>query len=109
MATAFAQVPFFALRTALESYDTFTAWGRLPEGMAHEEQVAELRARLRAMVTRPEIEEALLLASPDLAEAIPHWLREPSSARGRRIASSITSISGPTPAITAFATMAEIC
>lgn len=42
------------------------------------------RARLQTLVERPEITEAIFLASPDLAESIPQWLREPDSKKGRR-------------------------
>jgi thiopeptide-type bacteriocin biosynthesis protein len=44
-----------------------------------------LRARLRATFARPEVREALFLASPELAGVFHFWLEEPASARGRGI------------------------
>jgi thiopeptide-type bacteriocin biosynthesis protein len=46
--------------------------------------IALLRERLRTLVGRPEIAEAIFLASPDLADSIAQWQREPESKKGRR-------------------------
>lgn len=54
----------------------------LDDALTHDR--ALLRARLRALVERPEIAEAIFLASPDLAESIGQWRREPESKKGRR-------------------------
>ena len=43
-----------------------------------------LRARLRSLASRPEIAEAIFLASPDLTESIGQWQREPESKKGQR-------------------------
>ena len=43
---------------------------------------ALVRARLRACVETPAIREAIFVASPDLDQAIDHWLRTPESDRG---------------------------
>lgn len=45
---------------------------------------AQLRARLVALLDRPEIAEAIFLASPDLYESLDHWRRDPESKKGRR-------------------------
>lgn len=89
----FAPSGFFALRTPLLPIDELRAWGRdlrAPEatGAQLEEawrgDVERLRERLRALVRRPEIEEALWLGSPSLHAALEHWRQAPDSARGRR-------------------------
>jgi thiopeptide-type bacteriocin biosynthesis protein len=84
MAEPAGQVPFVAFRTALEPLSTWTGWGLLAEGLTWDEQLEELRGRLRLLLDRPGIREALVLASPDLDAALPLWLREPNSAKGRR-------------------------
>jgi thiopeptide-type bacteriocin biosynthesis protein len=48
-----------------------------------------LRERLQAVVTRPEIREALFVASPSLDESFDVWLREPASDRGRKVERSL--------------------
>ena len=45
---------------------------------------AMLRARLGALAERPEVREALFVASPSLAEALDVWRREPDGKKGRR-------------------------
>lgn len=40
-----------------------------------------LRHRLRTLLARPEVREAIFLASPSLEEALPHWLQYPESER----------------------------
>jgi thiopeptide-type bacteriocin biosynthesis protein len=84
MAEAVARVPFVAFRTALEPLAVWTGWGRLAEGLDWDEQVRELRDRLRGLLDRPGLREALAVASPDLETALPHWLRDPHSPKGRR-------------------------
>src|SRR3954454_14081816 len=42
------------------------------------------RDGLKARVARPDIAEAIFLASPDLAESVAQWQREPDSKKGRR-------------------------
>ncbi|MGD2114061.1 MAG: lantibiotic dehydratase, partial [Acidobacteriota bacterium] len=43
-----------------------------------------LRRRLQALLDRPEIHEAVFLASPDLAQSLRYWLRDPDGKKGRR-------------------------
>lgn len=43
-----------------------------------------LRARLRALVERPELRKALFIASPDLSNSFELWHRDPDSRRGQR-------------------------
>jgi len=54
----------------------------LTDALTHD--IALLRERLQILVGRPEIAEAIFLASPDLAESIAQWQREPESKKGRR-------------------------
>ena len=54
----------------------------LDDALAHDR--ALLRARLQALLERPEIAEAIFLASPDLAESFEQWRRDPESKKGRR-------------------------
>src|SRR6202023_2928156 len=42
------------------------------------------RARLGAMVERPEVAEALFVASPSLVEALDTWGRDPDGKKGLR-------------------------
>jgi thiopeptide-type bacteriocin biosynthesis protein len=81
---------FFALRTALLPVARFSEWaaGADRPWIEGEEALARarglLRERLRAQVQRPEVREALFLASPDLDAAFPHWLAEPDGDKGGR-------------------------
>src|SRR5262249_1935828 len=43
-----------------------------------------LRERLQGLLSRPEIREALFVASPDLDDALKHWYDAPESERGAR-------------------------
>lgn len=88
---------FFALRTPLLPFAEFLAWGagveaanalddddqQLSETL--ERDRARLRTHLQAIFSRPENREALLVASPDLAEAYELWERDPSSERGQGV------------------------
>jgi lantibiotic biosynthesis protein len=63
----FAPSGFFVLRTPLLPFDELAAWA---EG-AHDR--AELERRLREAYERPELQEALHLASPQLCERLDAW------------------------------------
>ncbi len=84
---------FFAFRTALLPWDVLERLGEglqapaaadeaLPEALA--EDRARQRERLRSLVARPEVREALFLASPDLDEALAHWFSDPAGEKGGR-------------------------
>ena len=94
----FTPAGFFVLRTPLLPWDELTRWSegleapnalersssdRLERALA--EDRALLRARLAEVVTRPEVREALLVASPTLEESLPHWLAAPDSERGLKV------------------------
>jgi thiopeptide-type bacteriocin biosynthesis protein len=87
---------FFALRTPLLPFDDLLAWSaglgapvagddpdRLEQALAADR--GRLRSRLRAVVARPEVREALFVASPDLEERLDAWLHNPDSDAGQKM------------------------
>ena len=94
-----AAVGWFVLRTPLLPFEELVAWSDgveapaalgdgspdrpLEEAVARDRQL--LRARLQAAAVRPEVREALLVASPSLDESIPLWLWSPESERGLKV------------------------
>lgn len=81
------------MRTPLLPMEEIEAWcagletphaadGALEEAFAHDR--ALLRERLRQIVERPEIAEALFLASPDLSDTLEQWKRDPESKKGKK-------------------------
>jgi thiopeptide-type bacteriocin biosynthesis protein len=72
---------FFVLRTPLLPFDEFLAWGDSLKGEWRAD-VEVLRIRLREIVGRPEVQQALYLASPSLFVSIPYWEEGPDSRRG---------------------------
>jgi thiopeptide-type bacteriocin biosynthesis protein len=92
----------FVLRTPLLPFDELAAWsegleavGALGDAQALEAALerdrAKLRARLLAAVTRPELRDAIFLASPSLDEALEVWQRDPDSKQGRKLESAVVS------------------
>jgi lantibiotic biosynthesis protein len=92
----FAPSGFFAFRTPLLPFDELLAWSEGLKGLSAlgdqaclEQALSEdrnrLRDRLSTALSRPEVREALFVASPDLDESIHRWLREPESEKGQRI------------------------
>lgn len=82
MAFPFTPEPFFAFRTPALPQDFLEAWSRdlqapeaAPETLeaALEADREVLRARLREALERPEIREAIFVASPDLEEMLEPW------------------------------------
>lgn len=99
--TAFDFVPSgcFVFRTPLLPFEEIEAWSaglaapaaaaaadpdpeRLAAAIAGDR--ALLRARLGALVERPEILEAVFVASPSLADALETWRRDPEGKKGQR-------------------------
>jgi thiopeptide-type bacteriocin biosynthesis protein len=83
---------FFALRIPLLPFTTYLQWtGTLDSPAAEETRLhralatdkEKLREGLRRLTARPEIREALYLASPTLDQSLEHWLRNPESERGQ--------------------------
>ncbi|OJT16483.1 hypothetical protein BO221_49945 [Archangium sp. Cb G35] len=89
---------FFALRTPLLPFDELLAWS---EGLSAREAARQgdlarleaalaadralLRERLQAALARPEVREALFLASPSLDESHGSWRKAPESERGQKV------------------------
>ncbi|WP_233613752.1 MULTISPECIES: lantibiotic dehydratase [Corallococcus] len=84
---------FFVLRTPLLPFDAMEHWNsRLTAPHATESLAkaldadrALLRTRLRAYVERPEVREALFVASPSLEEELPLWFQAPDSEYGLKV------------------------
>jgi thiopeptide-type bacteriocin biosynthesis protein len=84
------------LRTPLLPAGELAAWSadlRSPEALAGgdddlRESLARdralLRGRLQGLLERPEVREALFLASPDLTESLKHWRQDPDGKKGQR-------------------------
>ena len=92
----FQPAGFFALRTPLLPFDELAKWSdgleapsaigdaaRLETAIAADRE--RLRARLRDALARPEVREALFVASPSLEERLPDWLREPDGKSGQKV------------------------
>src|SRR5581483_6382808 len=82
---------FFVLRTPLLPFDELVGWGQGAEAPARPDDPevlardrARLRERLRAIVERPEVREAIFVASPGLAGAVDAWMADPESTRGAK-------------------------
>lgn len=96
------QADFFLLRTPLLSFDEIARWSdgldapRM-HGEGSEEELAaavagdraKLRKRLGILLRRPEIREALYVASPSLIEGLDAWHRDPESKKGSRVEVSL--------------------
>src|SRR5262249_14753665 len=96
---------FFALRTPLLPFDELLAWGEgLQAASAGDDRpqleatlAADrvcLRERLRRIYARPEVREALFVASPDLEERLEVWLRDPAGEDGKRRGGAVVRCSG---------------
>ena len=90
---------FFALRTPLLPFEELEALSHGLEGAqtrCGDSRAAalgpdreRLRSRLERLLTRPEIREALFLASPSLEAGLATWRRDPDSKKGRRAEQSL--------------------
>lgn len=88
---------FFALRAPLLPFDEFLQWGSDLAAASDDGELAiklsedrvRLRERLRQIVSRDEIREAIFVASPDLHEYIDQWLAEPNGKRAARVEGSL--------------------
>src|SRR5436309_1348587 len=94
---------FFAFRTPLLPFEELEAWsagltamsampailaaseGGDPAALAAalEADRTLLRSRLKAALARPEIAEALFLASPSLFDGLEIWRKDPDSKKGK--------------------------
>jgi thiopeptide-type bacteriocin biosynthesis protein len=94
VAPAIEPAGFFVLRTPLAPFHDFGDWSdglqapnavdaALAKALAADRSL--LRARLAAYLDKPEIREALFVATPSLDESIAVWRERPDSERGRRV------------------------
>ncbi len=95
--STFVPSGFFVFRTPLLPFEELEAWSaeleaeRVPAGQPEELERAlaadreRLRERLRALCARPEVLEALFLASPSLVDGLPLWLDQAGSKKGQRV------------------------
>lgn len=76
----------FVLRTPLLPLDDFLAWTRgADDAEGDQEARAGLREALGRWVERPEVREALLVASPSLVASLEVWRSKPGSKQGQQI------------------------
>lgn len=71
------------LRTPMLPFDELPRWS---EGLSTDDLDADrtlLRERLQRLVSRPEVNEAIHVASPSLHASLDGWLRAPEGKRGR--------------------------
>ena len=85
---------FFVLRTPLLAFDELAAWsaGLMAAGAGASGRAdavardrALLQARLRDLIARPAVREALFVASPSLEADLDAWQAAPESKRGRKV------------------------
>jgi lantibiotic biosynthesis protein len=93
---ALAHAGFFVLRTPLLPIEALLSWGDGLEARVSADAASDLpafeqkwasdvgllRTRLRAILERPEIVQALYIASPALRSGIDAWLNDPDSKKG---------------------------
>ena len=110
-ADAFRCADLALLRTPLLPLETYVAWGDGLEAAHASEPELEaalardrerLQERLRAIVSRPEVAEALFVSSPSFHDALGEWIERPGSERGEKLAVALARFVGrmttrPTP------------
>lgn len=76
--TAFETSGFFVLRAPLLPIETWSRWGAARD-------LAGLRAYLRDQVERPEVREAIAVASSTLLEGLSDWVKDPDGDSGNKV------------------------
>src|ERR1051326_7341427 len=83
------RTPLLPLNELLHGSSDLVASTVLEEGgnleAAVQQDVALLRKRLEQIISRPEVRDALFVASPDLDDSLQHWITQPESEKGRRV------------------------
>lgn len=74
------------VRNPLLPYDTLDAFAA-----AARQSPEAGRAFLRTLISRPDVAEALYVASPGLVEGVEKWVKEPMSERGRKVERALIS------------------
>ena len=93
---SFTPSGFFVLRTPLLPFEELGRWGDGLEAAQHaptscgfepalQRDRDTVRLRLRELVRKPEVREALFVASPGFCEHLSHWERTPESERGEKL------------------------
>jgi thiopeptide-type bacteriocin biosynthesis protein len=93
---------FFVLRTPLLPFEEMAAWSEGLEAVgslgnaqdleaALDRDRARLRVRLLTAVTRPEVREAIFVASPSVEEALQVWQKDPDSKQGRKLEPAVVA------------------
>lgn len=82
-----AAVPagFFMLRTPVLPVDVLSEWSAVGADLSFDERVRAQRAALRAIVDRPEVREALRVASPSVFARLGAWMDDPLGREGRKL------------------------
>jgi thiopeptide-type bacteriocin biosynthesis protein len=75
-------LPFDELEEWSEGLEAFSAEGDLENALSRDR--ARLRARLQGILDRPEIAEAIFVASPGLFDQQDRWRAEPDTRKGKR-------------------------
>ncbi|MGI9166898.1 MAG: lantibiotic dehydratase [Pyrinomonadaceae bacterium] len=96
MTLTFKPSDFFAFRTPLLTFQELLSWGegleapaalddpaKLEQALARDRE--RLRERLHIVAKRPEIRDALFVASPNIIERFNLWTEDPDSERGRKV------------------------
>jgi len=99
--SAFTAAGFVVLRTPLLAFDELVALGAQLASAATARDApadleaalvadrARLRDRLRELAMRPEVREAIVIASPSLDESLTLWLERPDADRGAKVARAL--------------------
>jgi lantibiotic biosynthesis protein len=80
----FVASPFFVMRTPALAWDELLRFSEGEQG-AGLEVFRVLRERLVVLFERPDVKEALYVASPGLHDRLGAWQREPDSEHGRQL------------------------
>ena len=84
----------FVFRTPLLPLATFIDWSTGMSAAAADpaaltaalaDDCTRLRQRLADILARPQVRDAIYVASPDLAASFSHWVKEPDSPRGHKV------------------------
>src|SRR5262245_13709992 len=102
---AYRAAGFFVLRAPLLAADTLRRWGEAGVPAEGEDPlVARERARslLREVIERPEVREAIYVASPSLSERLGKWIADPETKAGAKVEAALVRYfarmcSRPTP------------
>ncbi|MBI4749277.1 MAG: lantibiotic dehydratase [Acidobacteria bacterium] len=93
---SYAHSGFFAMRTPLLPFDEFLSWSQKVTASASTEDLSQLeqalltdrrslREQIQSVYARPEIRDALFVASPNMDQAYERWLQSPDSEKGQGI------------------------